>query len=462
MKLKGTAIFCFRRDLRFGDNIGLQRALEENQIVIPVFIFDPRQLEDHPYRSERAFHFMIQALDRLKSKLEDLGSTLLVCHGNVVQELMKVAQSYSATSIYLNRDYTPFSIQRDKEIVIAAQDAGVRVFQFNDALLNPPEACLKADGSPYTVFTPYYNNARHLPIMQPERSPHYRRLIPKAEIQGGSGVLEQVRDLFNLPELILSPTTLLDAVEALVDQKDYETLRNDLAANRTSHLSAFLKFGVISVRLVYHRLKDEYGADHPLIRQLYWRDFYSHIAYQFPRVFGKAFKAQYDGIPWENDHGLFEAWCTGKTGYPVVDAGMRELNETGFMHNRARMITASFLVKDLHIDWRWGERYFASKLMDYDPALNNGNWQWAASTGCDAQPYFRIFNPWLQQKKFDPECIYIKRWVPELKEFSAAEIHKIKDNPVNGYPSQIVEHSQQSRMAKQMFQSALQSSERNS
>lgn len=451
MNTKGTAIFCFRRDLRFGDNIGLQRALEENLKVIPVFIFDPRQLEDHAYRSERAFHFMIQALERLKSKLEDLGSSLLVLHGDVVQELMRVAQSYAVTTIYLNRDYTPFSIQRDQEIVTASRDAGVQVLQFNDALLNPPEACLKADGTPYSVFTPFYNNAKHLPIMQPERSSHYQRLIPEDEIQGNNPVLGQIRDQFNLPNILLSPTTLLDAVEDLVEQKDYETHRNDLAANRTSHLSAFLKFGVISVRLVYHRLREEFGSEHPLIRQLYWRDFYSHIAYHFPHVFGQAFKAQYTHLPWENNHGMFAAWCNGQTGYPIVDAGMRELNTTGFMHNRARMITASFLVKDLHIDWRWGERYFASKLMDYDPALNNGNWQWAASTGCDAQPYFRIFNPWLQQKKFDPDCEYIQRWVPELRELSAREIHRLKDKPIRGYPSQIVDHGHRAKQAKQLF-----------
>jgi deoxyribodipyrimidine photo-lyase len=454
MDVKGTAIFCFRRDLRFGDNIGLQRALEENQKVIPVFVFDPRQLEHHAYRSDRAFNFMLLALDRLKSKLEDLGSSLILRNGNVVQELMGLAGEYSADAIYLNRDYTPFSIQRDKEIVAASMETGLRVFQFNDALLNPPEACLKADGTPYTVFTPFYNNARQHPVMSPERSPHYKRLLSKGDIHGQADVLGQIRSRFHLPELILSPTALLDAVEELAEQQAYDVHRNDLAADRTSHLSSFLKFGVVSVRLVYQRLKEEFGADHPLIRQLYWRDFYSHIAYHFPQVFGQAFKPQYDAIPWRDDQTLFEAWCNGQTGYPIVDAGMRELNETGFMHNRARMITASFLVKDLHIDWRWGERYFASKLMDYDPALNNGNWQWAASTGCDAQPYFRIFNPWLQQKKFDPDCRYIKRWVPELRDLPAADIHKLKDHPIPVYSGMIVDHATASAQAKRMFERA--------
>jgi deoxyribodipyrimidine photo-lyase len=208
---------------------------------------------------------------------------------------------------------------------------------------------------------------------------------------------------------------------------------------------------------VYHTIKERFGSEHTLIRELYWRDFFTHIAWHFPHVFGHAFYRHYDAIKWENDNELFSAWCSGRTGFPIVDAGMRELVATGFMHNRVRMIVSSFLVKDLLISWQWGERFFAQHLTDYDPSVNNGNWQWAASTGCDAQPYFRIFNPWLQQKRFDPQCAYIKRWIPELSQYSAAEIHKLADRagPSGGrareYPAPVVQHSIQKIRAEELF-----------
>jgi deoxyribodipyrimidine photo-lyase len=223
----------------------------------------------------------------------------------------------------------------------------------------------------------------------------------------------------------------------------------------TSQLSAHLKFGTISVREVFYTIAQTLDLEHPLTRQLYWRDFLTHIGFHFPRVFGHAFIEKFDSIPWEKDLQKFQAWAEGKTGFPIVDAGMRELNETGFMHNRVRMIVASFLTKDLRISWRWGERYFAQHLVDYDPCLNNGNWQWAASTGCDAQPYFRIFNPWLQQQKFDENCNYIYRHIPELRAVPAKILHEWhKKHYGHFYPKPIVEHSEESKLTKALFKNA--------
>ena len=451
-----TAIFYFRKDLRFGDNLGLQQALETYERVIPVFIFDPRQLKPHEYRSDRALHFMLRALERLSNKLKDMGSELIVRNSLPHRGLLALVAEFSAQAIYMNRDYTPFSLRRDAEIIGSCKAAGIQVYQFNDALLNPPEVCLKGDGTPYTVFTPFYRNASRFPIMSPQRSPHFHHLIPREAVARQDDVLSKIAMQYQLPELSQQPSDLAEIITNLPYQQHYELERNNLANDSTTHVAVFLKFGVISVREVYHRIKEEHGRDHPLIRQLYWRDFYSHIAYHFPHVFGNAFKAQYADIEWSQNQEWFDIWCEGKTGFPVVDAGMRELNRTGFMHNRARMITASFLVKDLHLDWRWGERYFASQLLDYDPAVNNGNWQWAASTGCDAQPYFRIFNPWLQQKKFDPNCEYIKRWIPELRDLAPAAIHNLVNAPTPGYPEPMVDHRSQSSRAKQLFQTASQ------
>ncbi len=240
--------------------------------------------------------------------------------------------------------------------------------------------------------------------------------------------------------------------DALENLKEYQNRRDYPALASTSLLSAHLKFGTVSIREAFYAVQCALGVDHPLLRQFYWRDFFTHIAYHFPEVFGHAFVRKYDALPWRNDQARFYTWAEGRTGFPIVDAGMRELNQTGYMHNRVRMITASFLVKDLHISWRWGERYFAQHLVDYDPCVNNGNWQWAASTGCDAQPYFRIFNPWLQQQKFDADCEYIYRWIPELRPFPPEVIHRWdKKFAACDYPKPIVDHRFESEKAKEMF-----------
>lgn len=249
------------------------------------------------------------------------------------------------------------------------------------------------------------------------------------------------------------PSWILNEIDRF---STYMKVRDFPAKAGTTKLSAHLKFGTVSIREVYYAIKNRFGADHPLIRQLYWRDFYTQIGYHFPRVFKRSFRSKYDKLDWNYNETAFHRWCEGLTGFPIVDAGMRELNRTGYMHNRVRMIVASFLIKDLHIDWRWGERYFAQKLVDYDPAVNNGNWQWAASTGCDPVPYFRIFNPWLQQRKFDPNCEYIKENVPELRSFPPSIIHnleKVQPDDLKNYPPPMVDHTTVKELTKAMFKS---------
>ncbi|MEZ5334801.1 MAG: deoxyribodipyrimidine photo-lyase [Methanolobus sp.] len=240
------------------------------------------------------------------------------------------------------------------------------------------------------------------------------------------------------------------------DFANYDNERDYPSIKGTTGLSAHNKLGTISIREFYHYVRNELDEGHTLINELHWRDFFTHLAVAYPYVFNHAFKKKFDELSWLNDKELFDAWCNGKTGFPIVDAGMRELNTTGYMHNRVRMIVASFLVKDLHIEWKWGERYFASKLVDYDPCVNNGNWQWAASTGADSQPYFRIFNPWTQQKKFDPDCIYIKEWIPEFADISSKAIHSLEKSqqlPGVEYPQALINHKEEREKTLLMFKS---------
>ncbi len=248
----------------------------------------------------------------------------------------------------------------------------------------------------------------------------------------------------------------LELIKNIENLKEYKDLRNYPYLKGTSGLSAHHKFGTVSIRESYKKAKDAHGIDCHFINELYWRDFYTYIAFHFPYVFGHAFQKKYENLNWEYSKNLWQAWCEGKTGYPIVDAGMRELNTTGWMHNRTRMIVASFLTKDLRIDWKLGEKYFAKLLIDYDPSVNNSSWQWASSTGTDAQPYFRIFNPWLQQKKFDPECVYIKKWIPELCDLSPEEIHSLEDSrplTLEDYPRPIVDHMKEKEKTLAMFES---------
>lgn len=445
-----SCLVLFRRDLRTFDHHALLEAAKLSTSLYPVFILDPRQLSS-PYRSEASVFFMIHSLRELDEDLKKRGLKLHLFYGIAEEVLEQLLESSFFTHLFFNKDYTPFSRQRDQKIKELAEKKNVLVKSFDDALLIAPSAIQNLQNKPYTVFTPFYRKALGFAIEKPKPLPQ--------GILKASFAFEQEKNLNDLEKLCklqpVSPLVKGGRKEALHLLKElprfehYHETRNFPALYGTTRLSAHHKFGTVSIREVYWAIRELFGPHHDLIRELFWRDFYTHILFHFPDVLGHSFIQKYDSIPWENDEKKFETWKNGQTGFPIVDAGMRELNQTGWMHNRVRMITASFLVKDLHIDWRKGEQYFAQKLVDYDPAVNNGSWQWAASTGCDAQPYFRIFNPWMQQKRFDPEALYIKKWVLELKEVPLKEIHTWSGNLL--YPAPIVDHAKQSQKAKELY-----------
>lgn len=444
------ALFIFRRDLRLEDNTGLIFALKNAKKVIPAFIFTPEQIEKNRYKSDRSLQFMIESLEDLELQLQKRGGGLYLFYGDPAEVVARFFEQLKIDGVVVNRDYTPYSIKRDLSIKAVCDRYGAPFHSFEDALLNPVEHLLKADGKPYQVFTPFFRSASLLNIPKPAPNPFknyetiaipfsksssiYDSILPNKAVQQKGGRVEGLKILKKIGNYL-----------------HYSQMRDFPAESGTTHLSPHLKFTTCSPREAYHAMAAELGSESPLIRSLYWRDFFTGIAFYFPHVFTGSFNPKFQDLQWSTSKNDFNLWCTGQTGVPIVDAGMIELAETGFMHNRVRMIAASFLIKDLHIDWRWGERYFAQKLIDYDPAVNNGNWQWVAGTGCDAQPYFRIFNPWRQAAKFDPECRYIKKWIPALADLPAEAIHNWERPRYHTlcpfYPPPIVEHSVEASIA---------------
>ena len=428
------SLLIFRRDLRLEDNTALTAALEKSKEVISCFFLDPRQVHNHPYRSVNGQQFLFRSLTELNQELTQKKSRLHLFYGKPEDLLPEILSSLSVNAVFLNRDYTPFSTARDESIYHLMKEQNVHLFAYHDALLYEPKETVKADGAPYTVFTPFYKKN----LKSPPRKP----LAWSAGSDAKLGIIahSQLKPIDFLDELLPSKNEQIfqnggrsegiSLIKNRIPQlQHYNTARDLPSVDGTSGLSAHLKFGTVSVREAFWSAQSSLSTENRFISELYWRDFFTTIGYFFPYVFGRSFNPKFQALEWNTDEAVFQKWCDGQTGFPIVDAGMRQLNTTGWMHNRVRMIVSSFLIKDLHIDWRWGERYFAQKLIDYDPAVNNGGWQWAASTGCDAQPYFRIFNPWLQQEKFDPQCTYIKKWIPEVSTFTAKEIHQ---SPKNG------------------------------
>jgi len=444
------SLFLFRRDLRLEDNTGLIFALKHSEIVIPAFIFTPEQIKHNPYRSDRCLKFMIESLQDLNNQLEAKKGKLYLFQGEPEKILEQCIKQLKIESLIVNRDYTPYSIERDKKLEKVCKTHKIAFQSFDDALLHPPEDTLKKDGNPYTIFTPYFLNASKIDISlpAPNRATNYfSGRIPFAK---GHSLLTKLIASKNIESpFIGGRTPVLKILNKLKNFTKHQKLRDFPSEDYSTHLSPYLKFTVCSPREVYVAISKQLSSHHDLIRSLYWRDFFSSIAFFFPHVFKGAFRHKFDKIKWSHRTSVFQKWCQGETGFPIVDAGMREMNQTGFMHNRVRMLAASLLVKDLHIDWRWGEKYFAQMLIDYDPSVNNGNWQWVASTGCDAQPYFRIFNPWNQQKKFDADCLYIKKWIPELKDASPKIIHAWEKKEMHSlfpdYPAPIVNHNIESK-----------------
>lgn len=440
-------IHWFRRDLRLDDNAALQAALNSGAPVIPLFIFDPILL-DGPRFSEVRMAFLLGALRSLDDRLQQRGSRLMIRRGHPISALREVIEQTGAQALYFNRDYTPYARHRD---ALAEAELSIAVYGYDDLVLLPPGTVLKADGNPYTVYTPFMKQWK---------------LLPKPDVaDGADGKFARVEVENWQPEQhwngVLPPVSERAAYDRLANflkgpVYQYSDTRNNLTPDPfdtmdTSCLSPYLRFGLLSPRQVYRGARDAYARTthyhhqrsvEVWVNELIWREFYVHIMYHFPHVDRGNFRTSYDALAWHDEPGEFEAWQQGMTGYPVVDAAMRQLRAIGWMPNRARMIAASFLTKDLLIDWRRGERHFMNWLIDGDPAANNGGWQWTAGTGTDAQPYFRIFNPVIQSKKFDPQGAYIRRWVPELERVPDVFIHepwKMPEPPTH-YPPPIVDH----------------------
>lgn len=412
-------IFWFRRDLRLFDNAGLYHALKSGLPVLPVFIFDREILDDLEDKADRRLEFIHNAVSKLKADLENVGSTLEVHYGFVKDIWKKLLENYSVKKVFTNHDYEPYAIKRDNSVNALLKENGVELCTYKDHVIFEKDEVVKSNGEPYTVFTPYSKawklklNAFYLKKYPTEK--YYNNVFKTKPDE-----LISLKEMgFKSTGTIFSPATVK---RELI--KNYHNTRDVPGVNGTSRLGVHYRFGTVSIR---EKMANAAELNEKYFNELIWREFYISILWHFPHVVHSSFKPEYDNIRWLNNEEDFHRWCAGQTGYPMVDAGMRELNETGFMHNRVRMVAASFLTKHLLVDWRWGEAYFAAKLLDFELASNNGGWQWAAGCGVDAAPYFRIFNPQLQLEKFDPQLVYIKRWIPEYG--------------TPAYPQPIVDHA---------------------
>ena len=431
--MENVNIFWFRRDLRVDDNHGLFQALNAGLPVVPVFIFDPAILSQFPNPNDARLTFIHQSLVGLDREFRKYNSRLQVYFSSPEVVFGQLSARYSIRGVFANTDYEPTAIARDEKVAEILQAKGIEFRSFKDQIVFHWDEVVKADGSPYTVFTPYSRKWKEkladqeLPVFESEKLLSNLKHL-------SSDYFPELKEIGYNVQNVNFPDKTFD--QLLIE--NYARMRDFPAENGTSRLGIHLRFGTVSIRKLtqFARIHSEVFQN-----ELIWRNFYMDILWHFPHAAEKSFKPTYDFIPWRNNESEFERWCNGQTGYPLVDAGMRELNETGYMHNRVRMVVASFLTKHLLIDWRWGEAYFASRLLDYELASNNGGWQWASGSGCDAAPYFRIFSPDLQTKKFDPQLKYIRKWVPEFETFT--------------YPKPIVYHAMARARAVETYKIAL-------
>ncbi|MBD0400675.1 deoxyribodipyrimidine photo-lyase [Flammeovirga sp. EKP202] len=429
---KDISIFWYRRDLRLFDNAALSHALKNEAPTLLLFIFDTDIINELD-RDDARISFIYDQLNKINKQLNKVNSGLLVKMGKPLEVYKELDNEFNIKGIYTNEDYEPYAIKRDQEIGGYFNEINIPFHLFKDQVIFAKNEVLKKDGKPYTVFTPFKNQW----LKQFDSS---KTLEYKVELDA-SKLIDQIFEFPTLEDIgfVRSEIKVLDYK---IDHLDHYDTDRDIPSKRgTSNLSVHLRFGTVSVRELVHKVQD-----HPsFFSELIWREFFMQILWHFPDVINTSFKKKYDHIEWRNNEADFEKWKNGQTGYPIVDAGMRELNATGYMHNRVRMVVASFLCKHLLIDWRWGEAYFAKKLLDFELSSNNGNWQWAAGTGCDAAPYFRVFNPTAQTKKFDPDFKYIKKWVPEFDGF--------------GYPQPMVDHKMARERALDVYKYGLAMSE---
>jgi len=429
-----VTIFWFRRDLRLDDNAGLYHALKSGNPVLPLFIFDKDILNKLEDKDDARVTFIHQTVEGLNNELRKLGSSLLVLYDGAADAWDDVLKNYNVTAVYTNYDYEPYAKKRDEAVAQKLRKNGIEFKTFKDQVIFDHDEVIKDNGEPYTVYTPYMRKwyATLKPFyLKPYPTKKYFKNLFKVD----GLTIPSLKQLgFEKSTLDIPGREYENVIKAYADKRDFP------AVNGTSHIGLHLRFGTVSIRELVATANGY--AEKTWLNELIWREFYMMILDHFPKTMDHAFRPEYDRIVWVNDEEQFAAWCDGQTGFPLVDAGMRELNATGYMHNRVRMVVASFLAKDLLIDWRWGERYFARKLLDYEMASNVGGWQWAAGSGTDAAPYFRIFNPDSQLKKFDPKLEYIKKWVPEYADFSR-------------YPKPIIDHAFARERCLKVFKAAL-------
>jgi deoxyribodipyrimidine photo-lyase len=423
--MQPISIFWFRRDLRLEDNVALFHALQSKYAVLPIFIFDEEILDDLKEDKSTAILdarviFIYDQLKNIKKQLAQYNSDIKIFYGSVYDVWHKIIKENNVHAVYFNHDYEPYAIKRDEKLQEFFTKNNIETYSYKDHVIFEKNEIIKDNNTPYLVYTPYSKKWKST------LNDTYIQAFPSEQYLKNLLQTNQQSELFSLNEIGFEhknldfPTSNVE--DALIT--NYSETRDIPSIQGTSRLGVHLRFGTISIRKLVSRCLELQAEKY--LNELIWREFYIHILYHFSNVIEQSFKPEYDKIEWRNNHAEFDAWCNGMTGYPIVDAGMRELNATGYMHNRVRMIVASFLCKHLLIDWRWGEAYFAKKLLDFELASNNGSWQWCAGTGVDASPYFRLFNPTLQTEKFDSKLIYIKKWIPELETMS--------------YPLPIVQH----------------------
>lgn len=403
MNKQEVAVFWFRRDLRLDDNLGLYRALESKYPVIPLFVFD-EDILDNLDKNDARVSFIHDSLLKINEELKTIGSSLLVKNGKINAVWDSLFLDFDVKEVFFNKDYEPYAIKRDLAVCELLDTYKCSSFLFKDQVVFEEMEITKADGLPYTVFTPYKNKWLE----------KYKSIAPVQEFDATnlfSNFYKINFEFLSLEDIGFEQSTIKVQPHNLKHVAAYHETRDFPALDTTSYLSPHLRFGTVSTRKLVNWA---FHKNDVFLSELIWREFFKQILFSFPRVVSNNFKPSYDGIQWLNKEEDFKRWCSGTTGYPMVDAGMRQLNETGYMHNRVRMVVASFLCKHLLIDWQWGEAYFAQKLLDYDLSANVGNWQWASGTGCDAAPYFRVFNPEIQLKKFDAKGVYIRKWIKEF------------------------------------------------
>ena len=455
------SLFIFRRDLRIDDNTGLILALKESKKVIPLFIFTPMQVSDsNKYKSSNAIQFMVESLYDLNKQIKNINNKcrLWVAYGDEIEIIKKIYDKINFDAIYINEDYTPYSKIRDDRIKKFSKKEDIELIVTSDILLNDTLEIYAKNGNSYYMFTPFYNQSLKISVRKPvtNKNKNYQKLISeflKWKIETVDKYLLS-KDFYQINDHLAVEGGRVNGLYILgkMDKfKKYKTTKI-LPSFSTTMLSAHNKFGTVSIREIYQEFKKDKSGE--LVKNLYWRDFYYYASIHFDKKFYQhqhITKSLKEGeeieIKWDNDKTYFKKWRKGETGFPFVDAAMRELNKTGFMHNRGRLIVSHFLVKDLLVDWKYGERYFSKMLVDIDRAQNTGNWNWSASFGFDNSPFLRIFNPWSQSKKYDPECKYIKKWIPELKDVNNNDIHNWYKSfikyPDTDYPVPIVDHAEQ-------------------